>query len=152
MLMNELLNWKKGWIFYVWERICRFLRKWHCPVVYNPVPVTILVLGRIWLRFWRRSQIRNNAWYMWRKEAEEPSFICGIFYWIEAGCDVPWVFYGTIIGYRCLLINSWNWAIIVFRFIIYLCPGGLTDKVVDSGSTDTGSIPVRDAKKRAPGF
>ena len=25
----------------------------------------------------------------------------------------------------------------------YLCLGGLMDKVVDSGSTDTGSIPVR---------
>lgn len=30
--------------------------------------------------------------------------------------------------------------------VVYLSPGGLMDKVVDSGSTDTGSIPVRDAK------
>lgn len=28
-----------------------------------------------------------------------------------------------------------------------MCPGGLMDKVVDSGSTDAGSIPVRDARK-----
>ena len=28
-----------------------------------------------------------------------------------------------------------------------VCPGGLMDKVVDSGSTDAGSIPVRGAKK-----
>ena len=30
--------------------------------------------------------------------------------------------------------------------VVGLSPGGLMDKVVDSGSTDTGSIPVRDAK------
>ncbi len=27
------------------------------------------------------------------------------------------------------------------------CPDGLMDKTADSGSADTGSIPVRDAKK-----
>lgn len=30
--------------------------------------------------------------------------------------------------------------------VVGISPGGLMDKVVDSGSTDTGSIPVRDAK------
>ena len=29
-----------------------------------------------------------------------------------------------------------------------LCPGGLMDKVADSGSADAGSIPVRDARKK----
>lgn len=33
-----------------------------------------------------------------------------------------------------------------------ICPGGLMDKVVDSGSTDAGSIPVRDAKVDRPIF
>ena len=28
-----------------------------------------------------------------------------------------------------------------------ICLGGLMDKVVDSGSTDAGSIPVRDVKR-----
>ena len=28
-----------------------------------------------------------------------------------------------------------------------ICPGGLMDKVMDSGSIDAGSIPARDAKK-----
>ena len=33
------------------------------------------------------------------------------------------------------------------RIISELCPGGLKDKVAVSGAADTGSIPVRDAKK-----
>lgn len=32
--------------------------------------------------------------------------------------------------------------------IILIYPGGLMDKVVDSGSTDAGSIPVRGAKRK----
>lgn len=31
----------------------------------------------------------------------------------------------------------------------YICPDGPMDKTVDSGSTDVGSIPTRDAKTQA---
>jgi hypothetical protein len=33
-----------------------------------------------------------------------------------------------------------------------ICPGGLKDKAVDSGSTDAGSIPARDANILCYGF
>lgn len=36
--------------------------------------------------------------------------------------------------------------IFIVKVFLMDCPGSLMDKVVDSGSTDTGSIPVRDAR------
>lgn len=45
---------------------------------------------------------------------------------------------------RCAIIKK----VTQLLRIMFMCPGGLMDKVVDSGSTDAGSIPVRGAKRK----
>lgn len=52
--------------------------------------------------------------------------------------------------FRRMVENTLNRAIIVINKVVSgSCPGGLMDKIADSGSADAGSIPARDARINA---
>ncbi len=46
----------------------------------------------------------------------------------------------------CRSITVVKLLILGYNTIVGICPGGLMDKVMDSGSIDAGSIPARDAR------